>query len=369
MTCLVVEHKTTTADITLGSRYWQRTILDTQISQYMRGAESLPYNIPEGVLYDVIRKPSLAPYEATPLEARRYTVEKSRACPECKRKRNATPPPHLVNVSDDEHDHFVQCADGRLVTDPGGRLYADQRELDETPDEWRARLLTDIAARPDYYYARAPVVRMESERVEAARDTWLTAQAIRESARLDAWPRNPGSCEAYGRMCDYWRVCTGEAVVSDPVHYRDSEHAHEELGALSSKRSLPLLTNSAMSTYRSCARRYLYAYVLQRRPVQRAKALTFGTVMHHGLEAWWRTVDLEQAIAAIRAHADDLTVYELVTAECLMRGYHVRWRHEPITVLDVERSFIAPLLNPDTGAASRSFELAGKCDAIAEVEM
>lgn len=329
MTCLVVEHKTTTADITLGSRYWQRTILDTQISQYMRGAESLPYNIPEGVLYDVIRKPSLTPHEATPLEARKYTKATDKA---------------------------------------PSRLYAGQREHDEEPDEWRARLLVDIAERPDFYYARASVVRMESERLEAARDTWLTAAAIRESARLNAWPRNPGSCEAYGRMCDYWRVCTGETVISDPLLYRDAEHAHEELGEVASKRSLPLLTNSAMSTYRSCARRYLYAYVMRRKPVQRAKALTFGTVMHHGLEAWWRTVDLDKALEAIAAHADGLTVYELVTAQCLMRGYHARWRHEPITVLDVERSFVAPLLNPDTGAASRSFELAGKCDAIAEVE-
>ena len=86
--------------------------------------------------------------------------------------------------------------------------------------------------------------------------------------------------------------------------------------------------------------------------------------MHKALEVWWNTVDLEAALAALAAEPDP---YARATADALMRGYHVRWKDEPIRVIAVERPFVAPLVNPETGAASRTVELAGKCDAIAEV--
>jgi hypothetical protein len=47
-------------------------------------------------------------------------------------------------------------------------------------------------------------------------------------------------------------------------------------------------------------------------------------------------------------------------ARVLMRGYDARWSGEVHTVVGVERQFRAPLVNPETGAASRTFELGGK---------
>lgn len=310
MTRLVVEHKTTSADITPGSPYWRRLTLDTQVSTYLGATEGV-----EGMLYDVIRKPTLRPYKATPVEAQKRTKT--------------------------------------------GALYATQRETDETPEEYAERLRADISSDPNKYYARGVVVRLTHERAEAARDTWLVAGSIRESMRLNAWPRNPGSCDAYGRTCDYWEVC---AEGRDLSEYRLAETPHEELPGLAHR--LPLLSNSAMSTYRSCPRKYLYAYVERRRPHETPHALTFGTLIHAGLEVWWSTVDLGATLAAVQGAPDP---FDVVRAEELLRGYHARWAEEPIRVLAVEKPFVAPLINPDTGAASRTFELAGKCDAIAEV--
>lgn len=313
MTRLVVEHKTTSADITPGSPYWRRLTLDTQVSTYLGATEGV-----EGMLYDVIRKPSLRPLKATPPEAQKRTK--------------------------------------------AGALYATQRETDETPEEYAERLRADISADPNKYYARGVVVRLPSERTEAARDTWLVAGSIRESMRLGAWPRNPGACDAYGRTCDYWDVCAGVATIDDNARFRTAETPHEELPGISHR--LPLLSNSAMSAYRSCPRKYLYSYVQRRRPLVTPHALTFGTLIHAGLEVWWSSVDLGATLAAVQGAPDP---FDVVRAEELLRGYHARWSEEPIRVLAVERPFVVPLVNPETGAASRTFELAGKCDAIAEV--
>lgn len=314
MARLVVEHKTTSSDITPGSTYWRKLTLDTQVSQYLGATEGV-----EGMLYDVIRKPSLRPFKATPLEAQKRTK--------------------------------------------AGTLYATQRETDETPEEYAVRLRADISEGPNKYYARGIIVRLPSERIEAARDTWLVAGSIRESMRLDAWPRNPGSCDAYGRTCDYWAVCAGETTIQDDTRFRTAETPHEELPGLVHR--LPLLSNSAMSAYRACPRKYLYSYVQRRRPIVTPHALTFGTLIHAGLEVWWSSVDLGATLAAVQGAPDP---FDVVRAEELLRGYHARWSEEPIRVLAVEKPFVAPLINPETGAASRTFELAGKCDAIAEVE-
>ncbi len=54
----LVEHKTTSEDISVGAPYWARLRMDMQVSIYMLGAETLGYGRPVGVLYDVLRKPA-----------------------------------------------------------------------------------------------------------------------------------------------------------------------------------------------------------------------------------------------------------------------------------------------------------------------
>src|SRR3990167_5857191 len=66
---VIVEHKTSSEDISPGSEYWRRLTLDTQISAYYLGARSLGFEV-DGCLYDVLGKPALRPLKATPPEAR-----------------------------------------------------------------------------------------------------------------------------------------------------------------------------------------------------------------------------------------------------------------------------------------------------------
>jgi hypothetical protein len=142
---------------------------------------------------------------------------------------------------------------------------------------------------------------------------------------------------------------------------------------------LPLLTASSAKTFRRCAREYRNRYELGRvRRRTTAGPQTFGTLVHTGLEAWWRAIArvevpavLEEALRATREAAsrsqEETPPLDLLRAEELLRGYHERWAEKTqfdYDVLFVEQTFTAPLVNPDTGAPSRTFQRAGKLDVV-----
>lgn len=181
----IVEHKTTSEDIGVGSVYWQALQIDSQISTYHVGARALGYDA-AGVIYDVLAKPKLQPLHATPIESRKYR----------------------------QHD---------------GRLYSNQREHDESPAEYQQRVCDDIAERPDRYFRRGVVVRLEEEEVEAAWDTWQTAVSIRHDELAARWARNPDACKRWSGMCPYFGVCTRTETLDDTRVFRKVEHVHTEL--------------------------------------------------------------------------------------------------------------------------------------------
>lgn len=175
----IVEHKTTSLDITPGSPYWRRLALDNQISNYLiaLGVDSC--------LYDVIRKPSIKPFKETPHEKRKYKAD--------------------------------------------GVLYKTQHDRDETSEEYRVRLQAAIADDPERYYQRGTVVRLESELVEAQHDIYQQAQMIRQSLKADRWPRNSDSCMMYNSECAFFDVCSNTASLDDPTRFKKKETAHTEI--------------------------------------------------------------------------------------------------------------------------------------------
>jgi len=132
------------------------------------------------------------------------------------------------------------------------------------------------------------------------------------------------------------------------------------------KKLLPVITNSQMRVFRRCQKLAYFMYVLMYRAIEDADALRLGTLVHVGLEAWWRASEnrLEAAIAAMAPRAFD--AFELARAKVLVMGYDARWLADApyYEVLSIEHVFRAPLLNPETGAPSRTFDLGGKLDVV-----
>ncbi len=185
------EHKTTGVDLAEGSTYWQRLRMDPQVSIYHRGMAALGHEDLEGCLYDVVDRPSIKPLKATPMDKRKYTKPSKK--------------------------------------EPISRLYANQRENDETVDEYRDRLAGLVGAEPDAFFARAEVVRLEGELEASDADVEETALQIRAGSQTGVAPRNPGNCFLYNRPCDYLDACSGIASLDDETRYRREEKQHPEL--------------------------------------------------------------------------------------------------------------------------------------------
>ncbi len=187
----IVEHKTTSADISVGADYWRHIVtMDPQVSTYMSAAKSLGYN-PHDTLYDVIRKPDIRPLVATPEEERKWTKP--------------------------------------TKAEPIPRLYKNQRETDETPEEFEARLLEDIEENPGRYFARMPIVRLEEDDEAHRWDVIDTARMIQFAESERAWPRSPNACERFRRLCGYHDACSGITTIEDDSRFETKTHQHEEL--------------------------------------------------------------------------------------------------------------------------------------------
>ena len=182
----IVEHKTAGVDISPGAFYWQKLSIDDQISAYYAGARSLGHDV-EGVIYDVLGKPGQKRLKATPPDKRKY-----------KKKT--------------------------------GELYASQREHDETPTEFRDRILTDISEKPTEYFQRSIVVRFAEEEEQAQADRLKIISEIQGVDVTVQQPRTPESCIRYGRLCPYAEFCLGHLSPYDlDPRFRRAETKHEEL--------------------------------------------------------------------------------------------------------------------------------------------
>lgn len=185
-TVWLIEHKTSGADLSPGSAYWARLRMDSQVSMYFDGAAALKHDV-AGCIYDVIEKPAIRPLKATPVEARKFTKD--------------------------------------------GRLYANQREADETVDEYKARVAQALIDEPEAYFQRSEVVRLAGELEAARADVAETAALIQLTARKGIAPRNTDACRAYGRACDYLSICDGTGSADDETKFQRVASVHPELTA------------------------------------------------------------------------------------------------------------------------------------------
>lgn len=182
----VREMKTTGDSIDDGSDYWIKLRRDQQISLYMIAAQKMGYAV-ETVLYDVIRKPGCTPYRATPMDKRKYKKD--------------------------------------------GTLYANQRDRDETVDEYGQRVTDAIVADPGAYFVRREIPRLDSDLETFRRELVQTVQQLRNAQRNGYWYRNTNSCTMPYR-CEYHsELCDMDIQPDSPLSagWRRTTNIHEEL--------------------------------------------------------------------------------------------------------------------------------------------
>jgi hypothetical protein len=188
----IVEHKTSGQGLEPESDYWKRLRIDSQISLYWQAAKALGYNV-QTIIYDVIRKPTIRP-KAVTKAAQKEIAETG-----------------------------LYCGEAAEVCDH------------ETPSMYGARLNCDIGERPDYYYARQEIPRVEQDLADAMNDLWQTAKILSDCRSRGHWPRNTSACIGFGR-CQYFDLCANgydckAGNVPDGFIRVDNTHPElEELG-------------------------------------------------------------------------------------------------------------------------------------------
>lgn len=194
----VLEYKTTSHSIEPDAPYWTRLRLDQQITSYYIAARKLGYDV-QTILYDVTHiRATMRPYKATPPEKRKYTKA------------------HV--------------------------LYANQREEDESLDDFGERLTSDIVENPYGYYARCEVPRLDEDIAEFEEELWQQQADLTQTQAIGSWYRNTSACINNNASCEYLALCSqgsyrslGEEV---PEGYVKLDNINPELeGSLHANRN------------------------------------------------------------------------------------------------------------------------------------
>lgn len=251
---LVMDHKTTSDDIAdPHSTYWRQLAIEGQVSQYML-LEWSNGRKADGALWDVVKKPGINPRKLSKADIKATVV----------------------------HGRYCGMA---LIAE-------DILELQETEREtlamYTARLAFDCThERPQHYFARRPVPRLDADLYEYAKDAWDWSQEIIATRRTGRWTRSPKACMRYNTPCKFLGICSGHDT-PDSEKWQKKPNVHVELPELTGD-GRDVLTNSRIGSFSICRRLHFYEYELgiQKVDEEEREALYFGHVWHHAQQAWW----------------------------------------------------------------------------------
>lgn len=251
---ILFDHKTTSEDIAdPNSTYWRQLVVEAQASHYMlmlwlNGQKA------DMAVWDVIRKPQIAPKQITKAEMQRLVITR---------------------------EYF-----GFAVSDDA--IFSAQKEGREDYELYQYRLAHDcMVERPERYFQRRPVPRLDNDLIQHARELWAHGQELIWARAHDSHLRNSGACMTYNTPCRYLGVCSGFDEI-DSQNWRKKQQVHNELTIDGDGRDV--LTHSRIRSFQTCRRKHQFDYEIgvQRVDEEESEALYFGNLMHLALDAWWK---------------------------------------------------------------------------------
>lgn len=203
----VKESKLLGDDIGQDSPLWRRLRIDHQISLYMLAARRLGFPV-EAVLYDVARKPTIGATAVAVLDELGAKIVLNERGERVKTERGV-----WRQTGDKEKGYALQT-----------------RPM--LPEEWGEKLTADICERPDFYFARVEVARLDQDLDDYQAELWEIQQTIREAQKKNRWYRtvNKNTCG----FCPYFDICAGGGVLGavPPAGFEFVYDRHPELERL-----------------------------------------------------------------------------------------------------------------------------------------
>jgi len=201
----VLEHKLLGEDLEEDSNLWRRLRVDHQISLYCLAARRLGYPV-ECVMYNVTRKPTIKPTK--------------------------------VPLVDEDGIKIVTDAEGRRVANgKGGWRQTASTEngwvlqtRDMTPTEWGQKLADDIQSRPQFYFQRREIARLDVDLERFEEELLDIAQTMRDAQLRQRWYRT--STKDTCAFCSFFGPCTSGWRDGDapPEGFSFVSDIHPELG-------------------------------------------------------------------------------------------------------------------------------------------
>ncbi len=207
----VLEHKLLSENLAADSDWWQRLQMDPQVSLYVYAARQCGYDVAT-VLYDVGRKPTMKPTPVSLLDELG------------------------ARVVLDAKGNRVKTERGvwRQTGDTAKGFILQSRPM--TPEEYAAKVADDIGARPDYYFARVEIPRLDQDIEECRREVWEIQKTIRAAQNSGYWFRTVSrdSCP----YCPYFGLCSSKVNLGDgalPEGFIYVENRHPELSQVANQ--------------------------------------------------------------------------------------------------------------------------------------
>lgn len=119
-----------------------------------------------------------------------------------------------------------------------------------------------------------------------------------------------------------------------------------------------ILTNSAISTFKSCPKKYFWRYLRELESIERPPALLLGTAIHGFLESHYRQLPFTPP--------SDLNSKSLAILKGVAEFYPILFMDDAdlFDPVAVEKTIHGEILNPETGRPAREFKYSGKIDGL-----
>lgn len=191
----VKESKLYADDIGPDSSLWRRMRMDQQVTLYTHAARELGYAI-DCVLFDCARKPSVKATQVPTLDD----------------------DGNKIVVDREGNRVFNKAAEGKV---PKPRQTADTElgytllSRPMTPVEWGDKLTEDIGARPEFYFNRVEIARIDKDIEDFRRELWDVQHSLRACQKSGSFYRTVGkqSCD----WCSYFNLCESNWTPDQPT--------------------------------------------------------------------------------------------------------------------------------------------------------
>lgn len=256
---VIFDHKTTSEEISdPNAPYWRQLVIEGQATHYML-LEWLNGNKVDAAIWDVLRKPGISPKGVAKKDVEAVL---------------ATRAYFNRDLAPEEMDEFE-----------------GQEEKRETLTMYAARLAWDCSyERPDWYFARRNVTRLDGEIQEYAQELWEHGQDILAVRSNGRHLRNGGACMLYKTPCKFLGLCSRHDTI-DSGAWQERSWVHPELPILPG-RGTDILTNSRIRTFQTCRRKHQLQYEigLEKIDEEEREALFFGNLFHEASERYFITL-------------------------------------------------------------------------------